>query len=1675
MNTPTPRRRLLNSASLSFYVAAAKIYSSTSLTTLQSYFGVGATAYVTVAGVAPGSGWQLTWLLPNGSTAAAFTGNGGPNTSANGVLPQNTGTYLQYPLINGNGAGSAWNQVKKYSTKPAKGNNTFNSGDQGAWSLTLQLDSQNFITLPVFTVDTTPPAAPTVTSPPGPVTTNSSTTYTIAGTATDNAQLAKVQVFSGTTVVASQTVSGASANFSIAVPLVANQANNFTVVVTDAAGNVSASTTVPTIVDDSIAPTSSANALSPFTNNAGITIAYTASDNSGGSGLQEVDLYVKGPTDASYNKVLTDFNISGSFSYSAGEGDGTYSFYTVAIDKAGNVESAPINPDASTLLDTVKPASSANALSAYANSTTITVGYTASDSSPSSGLKKVELYVEGPTDSAYKLAGTDNSPAASGNSISYTANEGDGTYRFYTLAYDNAGNVQVAPAVPNTSTLLDTVKPASSANALPAFTNSTSITVGYIASDASPGSGLAKVELYVKGPSDSAYKLAGTDSSPAGSGHSISYTANEGDGTYSFYTTAYDNAGNVEVAHSAADTSTLLDTINPASSANSLPAIGNSTSMMIGYTASDASPSSGLAKVELYVKGPADSAYKLAGTDGSPAASGHSISYTANEGDGIYAFYTLAYDNAGNVQAVPGSPNTSTQLDTVRPSSSANPLPAYTNSASITVGYTASAPGISLTKVELYVAGPADGGIYKLAGTDNSPAASGHSISYTANEGDGTYSFYTLAYDSAGNVQLAPSTPNTSILVDTLKPTSSASASPYTNSTSMTVGYTASDASPSSGLTKVELYVSGPSDGGVYNLAGTDNSPAASGNTIGYTANEGDGAYSFKTLAYDNAGNIETTHSSADTSILLDTVKPTSQASVSNYDAACSTFTIAYVASDNSGGSGLQEVDLYSQGPADAGFAKVASTTTSLASGSFSYQANGSGSYSFYTVAIDRAGNVQSNDGAPQLATGGNIALNVGDGWSRSNVSFSDPGSGFTGTVDYGDGSGVQSLTLSGNSFNLSHSWGSTGTYTVLVTVKDSDGGVGTSIFTAAISDAPTFTEGADLTVSENAGPQTVVGWATGISSGQGLAFQVTGNTNPSLFSAGPDIAANGTLTFTPANDANGMAAITVVLQDSGGVSAPQRFLITVNPVNQPPTFTAGPDETVLEGSGPQTFAGWATAISPGPANEWWQTMTFQITNNSNAALFSAGPAISADGILTFTPAAGASGSATITVVLHDNGGTANGGVDTSDPQTFNITVAPVNAAPVLTDPADPALPPIPRNSTNPPGELISTLLGTTVTDPDGPSQGIAVIAVGDPTQGTWQYLPAGSTTWQAAGSVSSTAALLLLPTDMLRFTPVRGFVGDVALTFRAWDQSGGAAHTYVNASLVGGSTAFSTAVGTMTEQVAMTLKPALEDSKRPPATKVWNFLSPQFIAQNPLTTKGIAVVGLTTGSGTWQFSVNAGLSWHNMPAVSESSALLLRAKDLVRFVPAHDFKGTVTITYHGWTASGGIAGTTTGVVPGNPRFSAATDFSMLVVVPAIDRAVLQHASLVLTPVSNTNINPAGDLVSSFASALISDVDGPAKGIGIAITGQTGGTHGVWQYSLDGGLTWHNLGAVSATSARLLRGTDRIRFLPNAGFVGEPTFSFRAWDQSLGVAGGLFNTATHAFSLVTDTAQVVIS
>ena len=78
-----------------------------------------------------------------------------------------------------------------------------------------------------------------------------------------------------------------------------------------------------------------------------------------------------------------------------------------------------------------------------------------------------------------------------------------------------------------------------------------------------------------------------------------------------------------------------------------------------------------------------------------------------------------------------------------------------------------------------------------------------------------------------------------------------------------------------------------------------------------------------------------------------------------------------------------------------------------------------------------------------------------------------------------------------------------------------------------------------------------------------------------------------GTLTYTPDPDYNGPDSFGWNGSDGTAFAASGALVnITVNPVNDVPSFTKGPDQTVLEDAGAQTVVGWATNISPGPANE---------------------------------------------------------------------------------------------------------------------------------------------------------------------------------------------------------------------------------------------------------------------------------------------------------------------------------------------------------------------------------------------------------------------------------------------------------------------------------------------------------
>jgi hypothetical protein len=141
-----------------------------------------------------------------------------------------------------------------------------------------------------------------------------------------------------------------------------------------------------------------------------------------------------------------------------------------------------------------------------------------------------------------------------------------------------------------------------------------------------------------------------------------------------------------------------------------------------------------------------------------------------------------------------------------------------------------------------------------------------------------------------------------------------------------------------------------------------------------------------------------------------------------------------------------------------------------------------------------------------------------------------------------------------------------------------------------------------------------------------------------------------------------------------------------------------------------------------------------------------------------------------------------------------------------------------------------------------------------------------------------------------------------------------------------------------------------------------------------------------------------------------------------------------------------------------------------------------------LPTVSFNVINPQGmevfDLWDSAGPGKITDPD-PNDAGGIAVVA-VDSRHGTWQWSDNGGASWHGFDQPSVTHATLLPDDDgvRVRFVPRAGFSGTVLNGLRsrAWDQT-GIApggGGRFgdtsvNGGHTAFSSAIGTVAVTVA
>jgi uncharacterized repeat protein (TIGR01451 family) len=150
-----------------------------------------------------------------------------------------------------------------------------------------------------------------------------------------------------------------------------------------------------------------------------------------------------------------------------------------------------------------------------------------------------------------------------------------------------------------------------------------------------------------------------------------------------------------------------------------------------------------------------------------------------------------------------------------------------------------------------------------------------------------------------------------------------------------------------------------------------------------------------------------------------------------------------------------------------------------------------------------------------------------------------------------------------------------------------------------------------------------------------------------------------GGLTYTPSAEYSGADQFLFTVSD-GSLLATGTVALTVTAVNDAPTLDPLNDRTIDINAAEQTVS--LSGIGVGSTDEAGQTLTLSATSSDLALIPNPGltyTSPNANGTLTFTPATNAVGICTITVVVSDNGGTSNGGVDAVT-NTFTVTVLSV-------------------------------------------------------------------------------------------------------------------------------------------------------------------------------------------------------------------------------------------------------------------------------------------------------------------------------------------------------------------------------------------------------------------------------
>ena len=190
-------------------------------------------------------------------------------------------------------------------------------------------------------------------------------------------------------------------------------------------------------------------------------------------------------------------------------------------------------------------------------------------------------------------------------------------------------------------------------------------------------------------------------------------------------------------------------------------------------------------------------------------------------------------------------------------------------------------------------------------------------------------------------------------------------------------------------------------------------------------------------------------------------------------------------------------------------------------------------------------------------------------------------------------------------------------------------------------------------------------------------------------------------------------------------------------------------------------------------------------------------------------------------------------------------------------------------------------------------------------------------------------------------YTAAANFAGNDSFSYTISDGNGGTSTATVNLTVNAVNDA-----PVLDNSGAPILNAIAEDSISNNGTLVASMIGNAISDVDAGAVRGIAVTGLNTSHGTWQYSINNGTSWSNFGTVSDSSAQLLAAdtNTRIRFVPNSNYNGSSNISFRAWDQTTGSNGDTANITTvgtgGTSAFSNASETASITITPVNDAPV---------------------------------------------------------------------------------------------------------------------------------------